>query len=91
MYKNKKMVLSANTDEKLWRLWTEAIAGKEDITVCMKKEVKDYMKIKDLEIDEYWGEKGTQRIKKDWEKSNPKTSKEIVRFYEKEHIYIRTC
>ncbi len=88
MYKNKKNILSADTDEKLWHLWEEAIAGKEDITTCMRKEIKDYLKISNKEIDEYWGEKGTKRIKEDWEKSNPKTPEDIVRFYEKEYIYI---
>lgn len=84
----KKKIFTANTEEKLWYLWTDAIAGKEDITACMRKEVKEYLKIKDLELDNYWGERGTQRIKEDWEKSDPRTNEEIVKFYEKEQIYI---
>lgn len=44
MYQNKKMIFSANTDEKLWNLWVDLIAGKDEITACIRKEVKEYLK-----------------------------------------------
>lgn len=88
MHRDKQMILSAKTDNELWNLWTKAIVGDKDITSCTKREVKDYLRISDEDLDKYWGEKGTQKIKKDWQETNTKAPQEIEKFYENEVAYI---
>ena len=87
--KIKGKILAALTDDERWFLWEKALSAEgKSLKETLIEENMHYLKWSREKVLSYWGVAGTQKIKENWIKENPKTKKEINEHYNKLYLYI---
>lgn len=86
---NRDSVLSAKNDDQKWRLWDASLRdSRASLKETLIKENMDYLQWSREKVLEYWGERGTEKIKEKWVSENPKTEQEITHYYNTLELYI---